>query len=481
MLIAIDKDGNRTLPTKKGRGFCQLCLNEVIAYCGEINIHHWRHKNLNFCDTWKESESDWHRQWKNEFPKEWQEIIIDENYEKHIADIKTTNGLVLELQNSSISSVTIKIRENFYQDIYWLINANEFKDNFSIRSAVTTILRNKDRNHNDNSYYGYSESYDLQKLKEKYKKIENTLNKLAYEYEQKSNSIIAFEKYLLDIKENIKEYFNGYYYSSITYDFKTDNNNLIKSIKENIKKLNDELIQKELIITTINNLKKCNLDGFEKYRYIKTESINASSFEKCLMIEKEETPSFFPNILKFNSKEEFERIKRNPNYYILVDTTEKFDRTKNEIVAIQKQIELFNSEIEILKEKTELELVDFLQQKIVEENNSRKLTDSEFERKTYKLYDLSVKIKEMETSEIEEHSKFAQKIELEHKEDRVRIMKNYKGLYFYDWKHRRKSWDYSERKIFLDFEKHIFEIVDERTLKKIEKSDFIDLIKNWKK
>lgn len=481
MLIAIDNNGNRILPTKKAKGFCQLCKNEVLAFCGEINIHHWRHKNLNFCDSWKESESDWHRQWKNEFPKEWQEIIINENYEKHIADIKTPNGLVLELQNSSISSVTIKTRENFYQEIYWLINANEFKENFRIRSAVTTILRSKDRNHNDNNYYGHSESYDLQKVKEKHKKTENTLKNLAYEYDQKSNSILAFEKYLLNIKENIKEYFTDYYYSSITYDFKTDNNNLIKNIKENIKKLNDELNQKELIITTINNLKKCNLEGFEKYRYIKTEHINSSSFEKCVMIEKEKTLTFFPNILKFKSKEEFERIKKNSNYYILVDTTEKFDKTINEIAITKNQIELLNTEIEILKEKTELELVDFLKQKIVDEKNSRKLIDSEFEKKTYKLSDLSFKIKEMETSENEEHSKFLQKIELEHKEDRIRIMKKYKGLYLYDWKHRRKSWDYSERKIFLDFENHIFEIVDERTLRKIEKNDFIELITNWKK
>ena len=481
MLIAIDKDGNRILPTKGAKGFCQLCLSEVLAICGEINIHHWRHKNLNFCDSWKESESEWHREWKNEFPKEWQEKIITENFEKHIADIKTPNGLVLELQNSSISSVTIKIRESFYNDIYWLINANEFKDNFSIRSAVTTILRNKDRNHNESSYYGYSESYDLSKLKEKHKKTENKLISLSYDYEQKSNLINSFEKFLLEIKENIKEYFQGYYYSSVIYDFKTENDNLIKIAKEKIKNLNDELTQKEFIITTINSLKKCNLSGFEKYRYIKTESINASSFEKCIMIEKEKTPTFFPNILKFKSKEEFERIKRNQNYYILVDTTEKNEKTINEIAIIKKQIENLNSEIEVLKDNTEIELVEYLKQKIENEKIERKIIDSEYEKKTYKLYDLSVKIKEMEATENEQHSNFLKKLELEHKEDRVRIMKKYKGIYLYEWKHRRKSWDFSERKIFLDFEKHIFEIVDENTLRKIEKNDFINLITNWKK
>lgn len=59
-------------------------------------------------------------------------------------------------------------------------------------------------------------------------------------------------------------------------------------------------------------------------------------------------------------------------------------------------------------------------------------------------------------------------------------MTKYKGIYSYYWKRRRKSWDYSEKRIFLDFENHIFEILSENGLKKISKSEFIEKVKNWK-
>jgi len=31
------------MPYKGGRAFCLFCNETVIAVCGEINIHHWRH------------------------------------------------------------------------------------------------------------------------------------------------------------------------------------------------------------------------------------------------------------------------------------------------------------------------------------------------------------------------------------------------------------------------------------------------------
>lgn len=117
MLIAINHKGNRIYPEKGKVGNCQFCSEPVRAFCGDINIHHWRHEKLSNCDNWKEHETEWHREWKNEFPKEWQEVLISQNNEVHIADIKTPSGLVLELQNSSISSSTIRIRENFYGNI----------------------------------------------------------------------------------------------------------------------------------------------------------------------------------------------------------------------------------------------------------------------------------------------------------------------------------------------------------------------------
>jgi competence protein CoiA len=104
---------------------CPCCYASVTAKCGEITTWHWAHQSLD-CDPWSEPESEWHREWKGCFPKEWQEAKIG----KHRADVKTPR-MVIELQNSLISPKTIRERENFYGNMIWVVNAQEF--NLNIR------------------------------------------------------------------------------------------------------------------------------------------------------------------------------------------------------------------------------------------------------------------------------------------------------------------------------------------------------------
>ncbi|MFM7851984.1 MAG: competence protein CoiA family protein, partial [Flammeovirgaceae bacterium] len=142
MTIGLDLNGQRIRPTPGGRAKCQICTEELIAHCGDIYTWHWQHRQDRDCDPWKEHETEWHRGWKNKFPKDWQEVVMtNEDGEKHLADIKTQDDLVIEFQNSSISTTTIEIREEFYGDMIWVINAQEFKDNFKIWSAVKSKLR----------------------------------------------------------------------------------------------------------------------------------------------------------------------------------------------------------------------------------------------------------------------------------------------------------------------------------------------------
>jgi competence CoiA-like predicted nuclease len=97
-------DKIKTEATKGAKGFCPFCNSELIAKCGERKVNHWAHKGERNCDTWWENETEWHRAWKSNFPNEWQEVILTDetNGEKHIADIRTSNGLVIEFQHSYI-------------------------------------------------------------------------------------------------------------------------------------------------------------------------------------------------------------------------------------------------------------------------------------------------------------------------------------------------------------------------------------------
>lgn len=125
-------DGIRTEATKGAKGFCPKCNSELVAKCGSIKIHHWAHKNNRNCDQWWEPETEWHRQWKNKYPSDWQEITLFDEHtnEKHIADIKTKFDLVIEFQHSPISKEERISREKFYKNMIWVVDGTRMKHDY---------------------------------------------------------------------------------------------------------------------------------------------------------------------------------------------------------------------------------------------------------------------------------------------------------------------------------------------------------------
>lgn len=117
-------NGEKTEAVKGAKGSCPSCGSALVARCGETNVNHWAHKGSRNCDPWWENETDWHRSWKDNFPKEWQEIIHTdkESGEKHIADVKTDSGWVLEFQHSHINPEERFSRNSFYPKLVWVID-----------------------------------------------------------------------------------------------------------------------------------------------------------------------------------------------------------------------------------------------------------------------------------------------------------------------------------------------------------------------
>jgi competence protein CoiA len=131
-------NGFRAEPTKGKKGICEGCNREVIAKCGSVKIHHWAHKNIVDCDSWYEPETQWHRDWKNNFPMEYREVSFTNpiTNEKHRADIHTPKGVTIEFQNSPISIDELRSRDEFYKSLIWVVNGAKFKENFSLTCAI---------------------------------------------------------------------------------------------------------------------------------------------------------------------------------------------------------------------------------------------------------------------------------------------------------------------------------------------------------
>lgn len=114
-------DGQRVTPSSGLRAHCQNCGAPVTAKCGSYKIWHWAYKTREHCDPWWEAEGEWHRSWKERFPQEWQEVPHQSaTGERHIADIRTPAGLVIEFQRSTIDPNEVRARQAYYVKLIWV-------------------------------------------------------------------------------------------------------------------------------------------------------------------------------------------------------------------------------------------------------------------------------------------------------------------------------------------------------------------------
>jgi competence protein CoiA len=127
-------------------GKCRVCGAPTIAKCGSVRVWHWAHQSDRTCDHWWEPETKWHRDWKNRFPEHWQEIIqTAADGERHVADVKTAIGLVIEFQHSSIKPNERESREQFHENMVWVVHAWRAKDLSQLQASIggqLTVLPN---------------------------------------------------------------------------------------------------------------------------------------------------------------------------------------------------------------------------------------------------------------------------------------------------------------------------------------------------
>lgn len=124
MLLGRAHDGDLVLATPRAVANCPGCGATLRAKCGAAKkqIWHWAHVTKE-CDPWHEGEGEWHLAWKRRAPKECTEVIIG----PHRADIRTLDGIVIELQASPIDALEIEERETFYGRMIWLLDGRDWR------------------------------------------------------------------------------------------------------------------------------------------------------------------------------------------------------------------------------------------------------------------------------------------------------------------------------------------------------------------
>ena len=121
-------DKNRLLAQPGVVSECPICNTPLIAKCGKVKIWHWAHQNNLECDHWWESVSQWHLDWQALVKPQYREVVVGE----HRADIRLSNGQVIELQKSSIPEEQVIERELFYDDMVWVFEGKSFVERFKL-------------------------------------------------------------------------------------------------------------------------------------------------------------------------------------------------------------------------------------------------------------------------------------------------------------------------------------------------------------
>ncbi len=480
MLTAINIEGKRITPHSDEQGFCPLCKSIVIKAVGEINVAHFRHKVLQDCDSWSEGETEWHYNWKQKFPLEWQEKTIERFGELHRADIQTSKGLVLELQNSSISSTTIKIREEFYSNMVWLVNAKNFKDNFVIRSLVTQKLR--ESNSDFYQYTNHTHNYKSEFLTD----LEENLKRKEYEYKTINRDIDyicadlkSFLKEKEDFENILSQHIKGNYISTYFYDFKTEEKETIKKLDEEILKLSEELENRKKTIKKINSFPNCSIKEFSNWKILDFELIYPNSYTSCKVIFKDSLDTFFPEMIDIKTSIQFQSYSRTPEKYILIlDLTNRVIAEEERVKSIEIEIEKSNTEIQNSRQSLSKKLSDWITTK--EKEIRSKIRDKEkirdvLERDIVEVGNQVDYYTEIANDKQNEDSKKASQ---EFEKEQLRIKIDNKGKYTYHWKNKRKTWEFADKPVYLDFGDCIFKIMNDYDLVKMKTEDFINFVKN---
>ena len=122
------------------QAFAQPYGPKLIAKRGKILAHHFAYKNKNDStdnyDAWyaakkiENGKGQWHSDWQSLSNPNNVEVIKIKDNVKHIADMISNDNKVIEFQHSPLSKSEIDAREQFYDQMLWVMDATK---NFNFR------------------------------------------------------------------------------------------------------------------------------------------------------------------------------------------------------------------------------------------------------------------------------------------------------------------------------------------------------------
>jgi competence CoiA-like predicted nuclease len=499
MQIAINEHGERIYPYKNGRATCQLCRGTLIAHCGEIRRHHWQHfgeRDVD-CDSWKEPETEWHRAWKERFPKEWREIVIG----NHRADVKTPHGLVMEFQNSPISPAVIREREEFYDYMLWVVNAAHFDENLVFRSRVKSHLKR----HEESTKY---------EVREAINEVEKEIREATAERQQVYREISDAERDVRLKKDDIKK-FEGYFpesrniavrvaqYTPEDFTYRhwgdpapqihaTVDHNLTNEVLELLrgkKQIEKEVAETQSLLNVIYKYPDFDLEGVT-YKQVAYKDLNTKNYHKAKLVSKPSMHQLFPDVRQFASETDFltfQYKQKQDGFILIVDLNQRIKELEETLAASQKEFENVSGKLDASLGILEEDVIVWIANQLdIRQRELQALEESlEAVQQKYQRYkDREERLEKEKPTRI---NAVWEEIENEREKEKGQIMQTFKWRYTLDWKYERKSWQAAEALLYFDTGRgYLFvQELGGSDFKKVAIEDFVaeilDLAKRFKK
>lgn len=477
-----DEKKQRILPFKGGRSICPLCSGVLIAKCGPIYDWHWQHYKSVNCDNWKEPETLWHLSWKKNWPITLQEVILEKDGKKHIADVQNTNGIVIEFQNSPIAISTISAREEFYGKMLWVINAKNFVDHLNIWSLVTKELKEIEANSRqclasenycfDTKMKGYQK--ELDKLQRSILKTKEQLGSAKFKMESCNKNPDQVGEIAATTFKEWDEINPGYgennYFSKYTLqpDFQR-----YRSEKKTSNALAAELFKIETKVNLINdaqlykakNIPHILLDYDQIVKLKPSISIAIPKQEQHSMFQ------FFNDIRSFGQLLSYQQ--KQGNYLFAADPLPLLNELKEQETNLMVNLQTAkNAQPDYLALiRSRISSYYFQSYELTKKHFDgwqKQLAKEEVEQ--VELLDDIAHFREMHQLKTKS---YVEESEKNLATERVKAMQQYKGKYGFHWKNERKSWSETGCPVFFDIgEDYLFQRIASSTLRKVKLVDF---------
>ncbi len=485
MTIGINDDRKRIPPSPGATAICQICAERLIAKCGEIYTWHWAHKIDRDCDPWKEHETEWHRKWKNRFPIEWQEVpMCDEYGERHAADVKTDSGLVIEFQNSSISTSTIKVREGFYGNMIWVINAESFRDNFKLGSVVKRKVREFEAEEKD-PFVPLEEEYNekIDELTKVIKEKDDHIKPLFEQIKANREKLERFNTILADvptfsdqmIKSLINDSYIEYDLNPIIGNLKATYGNTLKNLKPAWRELQEKLRTQQNNLCILRSLPDKEIDG-KLLKIVPFQYVTANNFRQVKLITKESFNTLFLAVKPITTELDFNRLQYTHDQYLFaLNLSTNISAIEESIDALKVRLKELEDYVPSIRMNVQALLTANLQS-IISHIEKDILTDDEkWNGLLAEQGDLRIKKGILEMRRANEVPTARSEVVQDIRDRKFSFMREMKGRYYFQWKHERRTWQVANEPIYFDIgESYLFKKVSDNLVIKISIEDFMN-------